>query len=185
MFRRITLVTAITALVAGAALTGCSAGGPSAAEGGTSTTPAPAVSASATPAAPETPGLNVPVTAGSFQFTALGVRDAGPSVGTSPLSQTAQGTFLEVDLKIANTGNASATFLANYVKLVDASGKTYDADPTATLYASPDQSAWVAAINPGNAIQGPVLFDVPAGTQATAIQVSDNIFSKGKTIRLG
>ena len=123
--------------------------------------------------------------AGSFQYTALGVKDAGTTVGTSPLSQTAQGTFIQVDLKIANTGNSSATFLVNYVKLVDASGKTYDADPTATLYANPDQNAWVAAINPGNAIQGPVLFDVPAGTHATSIRVSDTVFSAGKTIRLG
>lgn len=185
MFRRIAFVTAAAALAAGLTLTGCSAVGPSTAGGGPAAS-APAASAGTTPAAtPETPGLNVPVTVGSFQFTALGVRDAGTSVGTSPLSQTAQGTFLQVDLKIANTGNASATFLVNYVKLVDASGKTYDADPTATLYASPDQNAWVAAINPGNAIQGPILFDVPAGTQGTAIQVSDNMFSKGKTIRLG
>ena len=189
MFRRITVVSTATAIAAALALSGCSAGttaSGTAASGaaGSSAASTPA-SAAPSPAPAKDPGLNTPVTAGSFQYTALGVKDAGTTVGTSPLSQTAQGAFIQVDLKIANTGNSSATFLVNYVKLVDASGKTYDADPTATLYANPDQNAWVAAINPGNAIQGPVLFDVPAGTHATSIRVSDTVFSAGKTIRLG
>jgi hypothetical protein len=90
-----------------------------------------------------------------------------------------------VDLKIANVGNKANTFISSYVKLVDAAGKTYDSDPTATLYANPDQSAWVAAINPGNALQGPIVFDVPARTKPVSVQVSDNMFGNGETITLG
>jgi hypothetical protein len=184
MFRRITLVTTATAIAAGLALTGCTAATTAAGTtSGSASSSSPASPAS--PAAAAGPGLNTPVKAGSFEYTALGAKDAGATVGTSPLSRTAQGTFVEVDLKIANTGNSAATFIVNYVKLVDATGKTYDADPTATLYVSPDQNAWVAGINPGNAIQGPILFDVPAGTKAAAIQVSDNAFAKGQTITLG
>jgi len=182
MFRRSILVssTAAVAVAAAVALTGCGvAHNPASADKATS---AGGPSATATPA---TPGLNTPVTAGTFQFTAIDVKDAGTTVGSSLLKQTAQGTYIQVDLKIANTGDKAETFIVNDVKLVDAAGKTYDADPTATLYASPSSNAWVAAINPGNAIQGPVLFDVPAGTKAASIQVSDNLFSAGKTIRLG
>lgn len=182
MFRRITLVTTATAIAAGLALTGCSAA--TTASGSSSGSAAPSSPTSPAPA-PAAPGVNTPVKAGSFEYTVLGAKDAGPTVGNSPLSRTAQGTFVEVDLKIANTGNSAATFIVNYVKLADATGKTYDADPTATLYVSPDQNAWVAGINPGNAIQGPILFDVPAGTKAASIQVSDNAFSKGQTITLG
>ncbi|MBB2967202.1 DUF4352 domain-containing protein [Leifsonia aquatica] len=186
MFRRITLVTAATAIAAGLALTGCSAGTTAGGTaGGGATTGSSASAAPSAPAAPAAPGLNTPLTVGSFEYTALGVQDIGATAGTSPLTATAQGTFLQVDLKIANTGNSSATFIVNYVKLVDAAGKTYDADASATLYASPDQNAWVAGINPGNAIQGPILFDVPAGTAPASIQVSDNAFAKGKTITLG
>ena len=184
MFRRITLITTATAIAAGLALTGCSAATTAAGRStGSASSSSPA--APAAPAAPASAGLNTPVKAGSFEYTALSVTDAGPTVGTSPLSQTAQGTYLQVDLKIANSGNSAATFIVNYVKLVDASGKTYDADPTATLYASSDQNAWVAGINPGNAIQGPILFDVPVGTKAASVLVSDNAFTKGKTITLG
>jgi archaellum component FlaG (FlaF/FlaG flagellin family) len=177
MFRRTAIITAAVALTAGLALTGCSAGGTAAAGGGTASAPASA-------AAPKGAGLNTPVKVGSFEFTVTASKDAGTTVGPSPLTKTAQGTFIEVDLTIKNVGNSSVTFLSNYVKLVDGTGKTYDADPTATLYASPNQSAWVAAINPGNTLTGPVLFDVPAGTRAAQVQVSDNAFSKGETIAL-
>lgn len=192
MSRRTSLITAAAGglVIAGLALTGCSAGGATAggatAGGAThgvdSSSPSTAAAAPATPAAP---GLNTPVKAGSFEYTATGSKEVGTTVGTSPLTQTAQGTYVEVDLTIKNVGNSSATFVSNYVKIVDATGKTYDADPTATLYANPNQSAWVAAINPGNSITGPILFDVPVGTKAVSIRVSDNMFSKGETISLG
>jgi hypothetical protein len=180
MSRRTTLTVAAAAVIATAlTITGCSAGG------GTTTPGGAATGAATTAAAPKAPGLNTPVTVGSFEYTATGSKDAGTTVGTAPLSQTAQGTFIRVDLTVKNVGNSAATFLSNYVKLVDGSGKTFDADPTATLYASPDQSAWIAAINPGNNLTGPILFDVPAGTKAVSIEVSDNAFSAGKTIDLG
>jgi hypothetical protein len=181
MFRRTTLIApAAAALIVGAlALTGCSAAAP----GGTPAGGGPD-DTSPEVVAPEVAGLNTPVSVGSFEFTATGVTDAGATVGTSPLTQTAQGTFIRVDLTVKNVGDSSATFLSNYVKLVDDAGKTYDADSVATLYASPDDNAWVAAINPGNSIQGPILFDVPAGTTAASIQVSDSAFSTGETINL-
>ncbi|SEI10353.1 MULTISPECIES: DUF4352 domain-containing protein [unclassified Leifsonia] len=181
MSRRTTITLAAAAVIATAlTITGCSAGSGTTTAGG-----AAAGAATSAPAAPKAPGLNTPVTVGSFEYTATGSKDAGTTVGTAPLSQTAQGTFIEVDLTVKNVGNSAATFLSNYVKLVDGSGKTFDADPTATLYASPDQSAWIAAINPGNNLTGPILFDVPAGTKAVSIEVSDNAFSAGKTIDLG
>ncbi len=179
MFRRTALVTAATLVAVGLAVTGCSSGAGPVTSAGSGAAPA-----SAAPA-PQGPGLNTPVKAGTFEYTALGVSDVGTTVGTSPLSQTAQGTFLEVSMKIANTCDSGSTFIVNYVKLVDAAGKTYDADPSATLYASPDQNAWVASINPGNFIQGPIVFDVPVGTQAAGVQVSDSLFSPGQTIALG
>lgn len=181
----------VTASAAAAALAlilvGCSS--PSSAPGGE----APAVEAPAAeaptaeePAAeePAVPGLNTPVVSGTFEFTALGVTDLGTTIGTEPLSTTAQGTFLQVDLKVANIGAEGEMFLVNYVKLVDAEGRTFDADSMAAVYLDSSAGTWVASINPGNAVQGPVIFDVPAGTQAASIQVTDSLFSTGETIAL-
>lgn len=123
--------------------------------------------------------------AGAFEYTALAVKDAGTTAGTEPLSQTAQGTYVQVDLRVANTGDKAQTFIVNYVKLKDAAGKTYDADMTATVYAAGGAGTWVAAINPGNAVEGPVLFDVPAGTAPVTLVVSDNAFTGGTEITIG
>lgn len=175
--RRSTLTAAGVALAVALALTGC---------GATSTSGNSAAGSSAgssTEAA--TPGLNVPVTVGAFEFTALAAADAGATVGASPLEQTAQGSYFRLDLKIANVGDGPETFIVNYVTLEDADGKTYDADALATLYAGGDSQAWVAAINPGNAVEGPLLFDLPAGTQPVKLLVRDSILSDGTPIVIG
>jgi hypothetical protein len=177
--------TALITLALG--LTGCSAATPhdGAGAAGSSAGATGQNGGGADEPADATPGLNTPVSAGAFEYTALAVKDAGTTVGAAPLSQTAQGAFVQVDLKVANTGNSAQTFIVNYVKLKDAAGKTYDADASATLYASSDPSTWVSAINPGNAVQGPILFDVPAGTKPVTLLVSDNAFTAGKPIAIG
>jgi len=182
---RIVTATAAATLAVGLALTGCSAGtaDTASADGGTAQAGA-STSHSAAPK-PAVPGLNTPVKTGTFEYTALAAKAAGTTVGTAPLSQTAQGTYFEVTLKVANIGDSAQTFIVNDVKLEDANGKTYDADATAAIYAAPDAQTWVSAINPGNAVQGPVLFDIPSGVKPTQILVSDNAFGKGTPIRLG
>lgn len=186
---RLTLVTAATALALACALTGCSAPHDSnAAAPGASTGQAggaaesPAASAAPTP---DAPGLNTPVAVGSFEFTVLAASPAGTTIGTSPLTKTAQGEFFRVDLNVANTGDSSATFLINYLKLKDADGKSYDADTTAGMYDGSDTTAWITGINPGNAVDGPVFFDLPAGVTPTTLLVSDSMFGEGTPIRLG
>lgn len=129
--------------------------------------------------------MNTPVKAGSFEFTVLDVKDAGTTVGSGPLTKAAQGTFFQVDLKVANVGTSSQTFIADDLKVKDASGKTFSADDSATLYAAAEANTWLAAINPGNSVQGPVLFDLPVGTKPTTLLVSDNMFTTGSPITIG
>lgn len=186
--------TALIATAAAAALLlalpGCSSAAPSSANApaapvaDTSAADAPVEQTADAAVAPDAPGLNTPVTVGSLEFTALGITEIGTTIGESPLSQDAQGTFLQLDLKVANVGNKSETFLDTYVKLVDAAGNTYDADSMAAVYLQSDAKTWLSGINPGNAVEGPVIFDVPVGTQPVAVQVTDNMFKKGETIEL-
>lgn len=190
MFSRIIIrrsaLVAGAALVVSAALTGCSAGGSnSAGSAAVEEAPTEAVAPAEAVAAPETPGMNVPVTVGAFEFTALSAADAGPTVGAAPFTQTAQGTYYRLDLKIMNVGNESQTFIVNYVTLEDAEGKSYDADSSASMYAGDDAQIWLSAINPGNAVQGPILFDIPAGVTPVKVHVSDNMFTDGTAIQLG
>ena len=178
--RRIAGPAIALALAAGLTLAGCSAGG-----GNPGSSPHAGPSSPGTAEAAKTAGLNTPVTVGTFRYTALGAKDVGQTVGESPLTQTAQGTFFQVDLTVSNTGDKANLFLVNYLKVKDAAGKTYDADPTATLYATGAASTWVASINPGNTVQGAVLFDLPVGVHPVTLMVSDNAFTPGTPIGLG
>ena len=185
---RLTLATAATALALACALTACSSPAattvaPTGQAGGAAENSAPA----AAPAelTPDTPGLNTPVAVGSFEFTVLSAAPAGTTIGTSPLTKTAQGEFFRVDLRVANTGDSSAMFLINYLTLKDADGKTYDADTTAGVYDGSDTTGWITGINPGNAVDGPVFFDLPAGVTPTTLLVSDSMLGNGTPIRIG
>lgn len=184
MSPRTALTTAAASATLLLALTGCSSGSGQSSDaaappaGGTGTTETTAPEA---PAAPEAPGFGTPVTVGTFEFTASALADIGTTVGTPPLSQDAQGTYLQLDLSVKNVGDSAEMFLSNYVKLIDADGRTFDSDSTASIYAD-GASVWVSTINPGNAMSGPIFFDVPAGTQPVAIQVTDNMFADGEKI---
>lgn len=195
MFSRTALTTTAVSAALLLSLTGCSSSAIDKAADFVPVTDAPAADAPAAdapteeapaeeaPAEPATPGLNTPVTVGTFEFTATGFSEIGPTIGDAPLSSDAQGTYLQVDLSVKNLGKKSETFLSNYVKLVDAAGNTYDSDTMAAIYAD-SQTSWVTGINPGNAAAGPIIFDVPAGTQAVSILVSDSMFDDGTPITL-
>lgn len=181
MSTRSSLTAAASSIALLLALTAC--GTSSAASTDTGSDDAAATSAAAE-STPETAGIGTPVAVGSFEFTVSAVNDIGATIGSDPVSQTAQGTYLQVDLQVANIGSEPETFFVNNVTLVDAAGNSYDADPTAAIYLGDASNTWISAINPGNTLAGSILFDVPAGTQAVTLQVSDSAFSSGESISL-
>lgn len=190
MMRRLTLTAATSAALLALVLTGCSStsagSNTGAVDPGESSTgeSTPAEAPAEAPAEPAVPGLNIPVTLGSFEFTVTGSADLGPSIGSSPLSHDAQGTFLQVDLAVKNIGTKSETFFDSYVTLIDNEGKQYDADSMAPIYLDSDVS-WALGVNPGNTMAGPVVFDVPAGTVPEFLMVKDNMFTdEGELIAL-
>ena len=149
--------------------------------GGTTTPPAEEV---AEPEAPAEPGIGVPVKSGDFEFTVLGVEEIGATVGDQYINETAQGRYVAVNLRVANTGKSAATFFSDNVQIVDGAERTFDSDSTATLYAAPSADAWLSEINPGNAFEGRVVFDLPTDAAPAQLIVKDNAFSGGEKIRL-
>jgi|GEM_PF-1788973 len=185
---RLSIATTGLALAAALALTGCvPAGGSGSGAAGSDSKPAgsaaPAGGSNAKPSQ-AAPGLGTPVKVGTLEYTVSSVQAAGGTIGSSPLSHDAQGTYFRVELKVANLGDAATTFALNYVKLKDAAGKTYDADSTGSIYLG-DDGIGFDSINPGNTLEGAVVFDVPEGTQPAAILVSDNMFSAGTAVSVG
>ena len=121
---------------------------------------------------------------GKFEFVVQGV-ECGKKEVVSPetdaLRKTAQGEYWLMTLSVKNIGNEQQYFSESDQKLLNAEGQQFSPDSTATLYNS---DVFLAQINPGNSVQGVLVFDVPAGAKITAAQMHDSAFSGGVRINL-
>ena len=129
------------------------------------------------------PGIGEPAADGKFTFVTNGVDCSTTEIGSEYLNKTAQGTFCIVDLTITNTGNKPQSFFGDNAKLFNAAGQEYSADTEAAIYLE-DSSSLYEEINPGNSLKSKVVFDVPAGTTPTSIELHDSVFSGGVTVDL-
>lgn len=122
---------------------------------------------------------------GKFEFVAKSVQCGQPSVGTNEfLTKTAQGQYCLLNVTVKNIGNEKQSLLSSNQKLLDAENKEYSADDTATLYAAPQGSSWYNDINPGNSVEGQIVFDLPKGVTPTTAELHDSAFSGGVKVSL-
>jgi len=109
---------------------------------------------------------------------------ASKKVGPSALQETANGTFLIVDLNVKNNGEDSVTVDSSFFNLKLGS-KTYKADADASMSAnqkedgSIDNSFFLQDLNPGSEMSGKVVFDVSedvANSSGLKLQVQTGTF---------
>ena len=81
-----------------------------------------------------------------------------------------------VSIVVTNIGNESQSFFAANQKLMDSAGREYSPDSKADMWIN---KAILTDINPGNHIEAKVAFDVPEGTQPSAMELHDSMFSGG------
>jgi hypothetical protein len=142
-------------------------------------------STSAAPAEPATPTAapaGSPVRDGKFEFRVLGITRAAQAGDPSNPYMTvdAQGEFIILTLSVTNIGNEAQSYFGTNQKLVDTSGREYEANSAADMWANEG----TGDINPGNSIQVKAAFDVPPGTQPAELEVHDSMFSGGAKVRL-
>lgn len=133
--------------------------------------------------APKAPGIGTPVKSGDLQFTVTKVDRGQKQVGEDFMAQKAQGSYTLVHVTVRNVGNDSETLIDSDQKIKDADNKTYSPDSGAEL-AMDNNDVWLAEINPGNAVDGVLVYDMPVGVQATAIDFSGGLFDDAKTVQL-
>jgi len=128
-------------------------------------------------------GLNQPVQDGKFEFAVRGIECGQTRVGDQFLNKEAQGQFCVVSLNIRNIGNEAQTMVGDAQKLIDSQGREFSSDSEAAIYA--DQSkTWFEQINPGNAVDGQLYFDVPRDAQPVRVKLHDSLFSRGVLVNL-
>lgn len=149
--------------------------------------PAAKVAPAATkaPAAKKMSGLNKPVRDGNFEFTVKSMKCGISQVGDSALGQKAQGQFCFVKMHVSNIGKDSQMLDGSSQTAFDAEGRKFSADTGAAIYLGQDAQTFLNDINPGNAVDGTVIFDVPKNVKITELELHDSAFSGGVKVQVG
>ena len=143
--------------------------------------------ASPAPTKEDTPAakLNTAVRDGKFQFVVKTVRPGLPEVGDNPyLREEAQGQFVIVTVSVENIGDRAQGFSPSNQKLFDTQGRSFESDSSAQIaLGDSDIPVW-DDINPGNAVDVSLVYDMPVAAVPARIELHDSMFSGGVTVEL-
>lgn len=129
------------------------------------------------------PGIGEKARDGKFMFTVTKVKPGVAMIGSKDFGVEAQGQFVLVSVKVKNIGDEAQTMFGdNQTLFID--GKKFSADTEAAIYLD-DSNSLFEEINPGNSLNGVVVFDVPKNATAfEKIELHDSMFSGGVDVDL-
>src|SRR3954466_1418390 len=130
-------------------------------------------------------GLNQPARDGRFQFTVTSVDCSQNTLGTDPVTTQANGVFCVASITVANIGNQAQTLDATSQYGYDAQNHKYSTDTAAEIYLPNGGGGPFNQLNPGSSVTGQIVYDVPAGTKLTKLELHDSAFSGGVDVNLG
>ena len=105
--------------------------------------------------------------------------------GNDPITTTANGVFCVVSVNVSDIGDKAQTLDATSQYGYDAANNKYSTDTEAEFYLPNSGSTLFEQLNPGTSVAGQLVFDVPAGTQLTKLELHDSMFSGGADVTLG
>ncbi|QIK84860.1 DUF4352 domain-containing protein [Sanguibacter sp. HDW7] len=129
------------------------------------------------------PGVGDTVRDGKFEFVVTKVSDGGTSIGPKGFAEKAQGRFVLVHVDVTNIGKEPQYFFGDNQTVYDSEDREFSADTTAAIYLE-DSSSFIEEINPGNTVEGTLVFDLPKGVGAERIELHDSVFSGGVVVDL-
>lgn len=133
---------------------------------------------------PTTAGIGTPARDGKFEFTVNGLECGESRVGDEIFGEEAQGHFCLLDVRVQNIGDERQFLAADAQKLLDEQGTQYSPSTSATFAVDPEGNTIFEDINPGNAVEGVIVFDVPQSAQITRAELHDSVFSGGVVVNL-
>jgi hypothetical protein len=133
--------------------------------------------------ASQTAAIGTPVRDGKFEFTVSKITCGRERIGTADIGKSAQGQFCLVRVKVENIGNESQLLDGSSQYLYGEGGQRYSADSEAAIYLD-NAKTFLEQINPGNTVNGTLVFDVPKNAKPARIELHDSSFSGGVTINL-
>jgi len=129
--------------------------------------------------------LNETAKDGKFEFVVKKVECGKTSIGTNQyLTKNAQGQFCLMTVSVKNIGDKAQGFFGSNQKLLNAQNQEYAADDAAGVYVDQNYSTLFSNINPGNSVEGVVVFDIPKDQTPVTAQLHDSAFSSGVKVNL-
>ncbi|HET8789468.1 MAG TPA: DUF4352 domain-containing protein, partial [Actinomycetes bacterium] len=127
-------------------------------------------------------GLGDPVRDGQFEFVVRSVDCGAASVGRGLAPKTAQDQFCLVALEVENTGTEGRTFGGGQQFLFDSDGNRHDPDLDATARHEGDARLWSSHLNPGQRLEGTLVYDVPESATPSRVELHDGPLSGGASV---
>jgi uncharacterized protein DUF4352 len=124
------------------------------------------------------PGIGDPARDGKFEFVVTDIETGIDSVGDEFLGKDAQGQFVFVHLAVENIGDESQIFDGSSQFLIDTEGREHSSDGEAAIYVENSES-FLNEINPGNQVEGIVVFDIPDDATPATLRLHDSFLSGG------
>jgi hypothetical protein len=121
------------------------------------------------------------VTDGDFSFVVSDKKCGISKLGGDYVNTKAQGQFCTFSVSVTNNGDDASYFFGSNTKLFSADGKEYSNDDAAAIYAD-SANTWMDEINPGNTLEGVLVFDVPEGIELDHLELHENTFSSGAEV---
>jgi hypothetical protein len=135
--------------------------------------------------APASATIGQSVRDGKFAFIVTSLRPPNRSL-TNRLGtrETAQGEFVIVRVDVTNIGYEARTLTATDQFLISDKGQRF-ATSAATSSLAGSEEIFLEKINPGHTVNdASLLFDVPAGTMVTGVELHDSASSPGVKVKL-
>ena len=186
-FKRHKILTAIGVIVLLAIIGGAAGGGNKTGNNSSTTNTNETQNAeqAKTESKPAMAKIGEPARDGKFEFTVKSVECGKTSVGTNQyLTKTPQGQYCFMAVSVKNIGDQAQSLFSANQKLLNAQNQQYAADDTATLYAAPNGSSWYSNINPGNSVEGIIVFDIPKDQTPVTAELHDSAYSGGVKVSL-
>lgn len=120
-------------------------------------------------AAEAVPGIGDTVEVGDFSVRVTDVEPGVEWVGDSTFGEAPQGQFVKVYVTVENTGTEADYFLDSEQKLVDDQDRQHSTSSAAWML--DEESLFLTEINPGNKVEGVLLYDVPVDAVPVAVDL--------------
>ena len=145
--------------------------------------PARAAEAPTTAPNDKVPGIGDPASDGQFTFVVQSVECGESSIGSGLFAEDAQGEYCLVNMKVRNTGDVSQ-MMDSSNQFMFIGKKEYAPSSDAVLALDESENFFLEEINPGNSVEGVMVFDIPKGGKPDRLELHDSLFSGGVTVNI-